>query len=69
MPVDAVEPFEPPHHYYRFKEGVWVNFRQSMDHGDHTRRGYIKGAVDTHATVIDEHTFTKVSDHMYSQEN
>ncbi|KAN0141162.1 hypothetical protein V8E53_000918 [Lactarius tabidus] len=58
-PVDAVKPFEPLCHYYRFKEGVWVNFCQSMDHGDHTQRGYIKGAMDMHTTIIDECTFTE----------
>lgn len=67
MPLDAVEPFEPPRHYYRFKEGVWVNFKRTMVRGHHTRRGYVKDVVDMHATVIDERTFTEVSDHLYSK--
>ena len=65
--MDAVEPFEPPHLYYRFKEGVWVSFRQSTDRESLTRRGHVKAVTDTHATVIDEHTFTEVSDPIYSQ--
>ena len=67
MVSDAVEPFEPPCLYYRFKEGDWVSFRQSSDHGSHTRRGHVKAVTDTHTTVINEHTFTKVSESLYSK--
>ena len=67
MVSDAVEPFEPPRLYYRFKEGDWVSFRQSSDRGSHTRRGHVKAVTDTHATVIDEHTFTEVSESLYSE--
>jgi hypothetical protein len=68
-PLDAVEPFEPPHHYYCFKEGAWVNFRQSRDCKHHTWQGYVKDVVDMYTIVIDKCTFTKVSDQLYSQEN
>lgn len=66
-PMDAMEIFDPPHRYYHFKEGDWVEFRQPRDPRHRTRRGYVRAVEDTHALVIDEHTLAEVSDVMSSQ--
>jgi hypothetical protein len=65
--MDAVEPFEPTRHFYHFKAGDWVNFKQPMDRKLHTRRGHIKDVVDGRALVIEEHTSAEVSDNTCSQ--
>ena len=64
--MDAVEPYTPPANLYRFTPGLWVHFVGPSDSERPKRRGYITAVEDVHAVVIDERTFTEVSDHLYS---
>ena len=59
-----VTPYNPPHTFYQFKPGTWVDFRGPKDTERPKRRGWVYSVEDTHALVIDERTYTQVREHI-----
>lgn len=64
--MDAIEPYSLPANFYQFTPGVWVHFSGPRDSERPKRRGYITSVEDGHVLVIDERTFTEVSNKISS---
>ena len=62
-----VTPYTPPHNFYQFKTGTWVEFRGLKDTERPKRRGWVHSVEDTQALVIEERTFTEVSDQTHTE--
>ena len=63
-----VTPYTPPHNFYQFKPGTWVDFRGPKDTERPKRRGWIHTVEDTQALVIEERTFTEVSGQTHARD-
>ena len=57
----------PSLNFYQFKPGTWVDFRGPKDTERAKRRGWVHSVEDTHALVIDERTYTEVSEQTNSK--
>ena len=62
-----VTPYTPPHTFYQFKPGTWVDFRGPKDTERAKRRGWVQIVEDMQALVIEERTFTEVSEHTHTK--
>jgi hypothetical protein len=67
--LDNVEPYHPPRNFYRFTEGTWVDFSVPGHPEQPKQRGWVRTVEETHALVIDEHTFGDVCDNIFPTHN
>ena len=53
-PAYCMTLYTPPHHFYQFKQGTWVEFHGPKDTERPKRRGWVHSVEDARAIVVDE---------------
>jgi hypothetical protein len=61
----CVTPYTPPHHFYQFKPGTWVDFRGPKDTERPKRRGCVHSIEDTHALIVEDRTKKEVREQIH----
>ena len=66
--MDTMEPWSPPANFYHFTPGLWVNFTGLIHPRQLKCHRYITNMEDGLVTIVDKHTFVKVSNKLSSAE-
>jgi hypothetical protein len=66
-PAYCVTLYTPPHHFYQFKPGTWVDFRGPKDTERPKWRGCVYSVEDMHALVVEDHTQEEVREQTHTK--